>query len=299
LKNDGNTEYIGSFRVEKFFQIYFIQNVDLMAYTIKIFKSVTSKLKEAYRNHNTDAYIISFPNSGRTWLRVLIGKALCEKFGFSDEILVDTYKATSKAGILRTQFIHDYSSIIEGYSYRELPTDKSEYAGKKIIFLVRDIRDILVSHYFQATKRVGSFNGNISDFIRHDKYGAMKIITFYNIWYENMSKPRGFLLVRYEDIHKNPEKITASVLSFLGLDGIEDDIIRTSAEFASFRNLKNLEKEDYFQSDKIRPADTQDDESYKVRKGLIGGYRSYLSKADIEYIDELLLRLRCPFLKYT
>lgn len=216
---------------------------------IKALKSFVVRLKEGYRNRNTDAYIISFPNSGRTWLRILIGKALCEKFGFSDEMMIDTYKITSKAGILRTQFFHDYSSIIEGYSYYELPTDKSEHAGKNIIFLVRDIRDVLVSHYFQATKRVESFNGSISDFIRHDKYGAMKIIKFYNIWYDNMSKPKGFLLVRYEDMHKDPEKVTASVLSFLGLDHIEEDIIRISVEFASFSNLKNLEKEDYFQSD--------------------------------------------------
>ncbi len=263
---------------------------------IKIFKNFAVRLKEGYRNHNTDAYIISFPNSGRTWLRVLIGKALCEKFGFSDEIIIDTYKVTSKAGILRTQFIHDYSSIIEGFNYYELPTDKSEYASKRVILLVRDIRDVLVSHYFQATKRVGSFNGSVSDFIRHDKYGARKIITFYNIWYENMSKPKGFLLVRYEDMHKSPEKITASVLSLLGLDYIEDDILRTAAEFARFGNLKNLEREDYFRSDKIRPADTRDNESYKVRKGIIGGYKSYLSEADIQYVDELILELGCPLL---
>ncbi len=270
-----------------------------MEYMIKIVKNVVVRLKEGYRNHNTDAYIISFPNSGRTWLRILIGKALCEKFGFSDEIMIDTYKITSKAGILRTQFIHDYSSIIEGYNYYQLPTDKSEYAGKNVILLVRDVRDVLVSHYFQATKRVGSFNGSISDFIRHEKYGALKIITFFNTWYDNMSKPKGFLLVRYEDMHKNPEKITASVLSFLGLDYIEEDIIRTAVEFASFSNLKNLEKEDYFQSDKIRPADTRDNESYKVRKGIIGGYRSYISKGDMEYIDELISKLGCPFLNHN
>ena len=266
---------------------------------IKIVKNVVVRLKEEYRNRNTDAYIISFPNSGRTWLRILIGKSLCEKFGFSEDIMIDTYKITSKSGILRTQFIHDYSAIIEGYNYYELPTDKSEYAGKNVIFLVRDIRDVLVSHYFQATKRVGSFSGNISDFISHDKYGAMKIITFYNIWYHNMSKPKDFLLVRYEDMHKSAEKIIASVLSFLGLDYIEEDIIRTSVEFANFSNLKNLEKEDYFQSDKIRPADTQDNESYKVRRGIIGGYKSYLSKADIVYIDELIKRFGCPFLNYN
>ena len=57
---------------------------------IRVFKNFVVRLKEEYRNHNSDAYIISFLNSGRTWLRILIGKALCEKFGFSDEIIIDT-----------------------------------------------------------------------------------------------------------------------------------------------------------------------------------------------------------------
>jgi hypothetical protein len=266
---------------------------------ISIIKHYVTRLKDEYKKRNTDAFIISFPNSGRTWLRVLIGKTLCEKFGFPDDMIFDTYKITSKAEILRTQFIHDYSSIIEGYNYYELPTDKSEYAGKKVIFLVRDIKDILVSHYFHASKRSGSYTGNISDFIRHDKYGAMKIITFYNIWYDNMSKPKDFLLVRYEDMHKSAEKSIASVLSFLGLDKIENDTIKTSVEFAKFDNLKNLGKKDYFKSVKIRPVNIIDEESYKIRKGIIGGYKLYLSNADIEYIDELIIKFGCPFLNHN
>jgi hypothetical protein len=211
----------------------------------------------------------------------------------------DTYKGTAAAEILRTQITHGKPSIRVGYKYYELPKDRRKCKKKKVIFLVRDIRDVLVSHYFQATKRVGSFNWSMSDFISHDKYGAMKIITFYNIWYENMCKPKDFLLVRYECIHNWAEEILSSVLSFLGLDYIEEDIIKTSVEFAHFNNLKNLEKEDYFQSDKIGPADTQDNESYKVRKGVIGGYKSYLSKADIDHIDELVIRFGCPFLNHN
>ena len=88
-------------------------------------------------------------------------------------------------------------------------------------------------------------------------------------------------------------------MRFLGLDYIEEDIIRTAVGFASFSNLKNLEREDYFQSGKIGPADSRDNKSCEIRKGIIGGYKSYLSEADLEYIDELIRKSGCPFLNYN
>src|SRR3990172_11645288 len=78
---------------------------------------------------------------------------------------------------------------------------------KKVIFLVQNVKDILVSFYFQVTKREGNYTGNISDFIRSDLYGIKKILTFYNIWHENRTVPKEFLRFRYEDMHKNPGEV--------------------------------------------------------------------------------------------
>ncbi len=135
----------------------------------------------------TDAYIISFPKSGRTWLRILIEKTLCERFNLPEEIMLDTHKVTAASGILRTQMTHDNSSDSEGYKYyryNELSTDKRKYSKKKVIFLVRNVKDILVSFYFQVTKREDNYTGNISDFKRSDLYGIKKILTLYNIWHD-------------------------------------------------------------------------------------------------------------------
>jgi hypothetical protein len=35
------------------------------------------------------AWIISFPKSGRTWLRVLLGKALCEELHLDETVMLD------------------------------------------------------------------------------------------------------------------------------------------------------------------------------------------------------------------
>jgi Sulfotransferase domain len=262
---------------------------------ITLVSNFASRVKVEYKRRKTDAFIVSFPKCGRTWLRVLIGKAICEKFNFPDEFLIKTYEVTSKSGLLRTQLTHDHSAIIEGYRYQELPTDKSEYKNKKVVFLTRNIKDVLVSCYFQATKRVGGYSGNISDFIRNDKFGVMKIITFYNVWHENMSTPKDFLLIRYEDMHENPKKVLSATLSFLGLDVVEDDIITNAVEFARFNNMRKLEKIDFFNRSSMRPGNDTDEESYKVRRGVMGGYNSYLSSDDIEFIDQVIKETGCPF----
>jgi len=245
----------------------------------------------------TDVYIISYPKSGRTWLRVLLGKAICLQYGLPDELMLDTHRLTSAAGLLRTHFVHDYSEILSGLHYRRLPERKREYASKKVVFVVRDIKDTLVSSYFQATKRTYKFKGPISEFVRSETFGVKKIVTFYNVWHNNSHVPKDFLLLRYEDMHQNPSDALIRTLRFIGLEQIEDRIIKEAVAFASFNNMKKMEAGGYFKDAKMRPGDAGDEESYKVRKGVVGGYTTYLNEADIQYIDQTVAKMGCPFVQ--
>jgi len=244
----------------------------------------------------TDCYIISYPKCGRTWLRVLIGKALCTKFNIPENLLLKTYDLTARAGILRTQMGHDGAPLKTGISYHLLRFNKRAFRRKKVIFLIRDIKDVLVSSYFQATKRINKFDGNISDFIRRDEYGVKKIVTFYNIWHENRNIPREFMLLRYEDMQSNTEDALSKVLKFLGAGDVEKSIVEKAVSYASFSNMKQMEKNKSFGKYNIlTPKNENDDESYKVRRGVIGGYKDYLSDDDINYIDNMISEMGCPF----
>ena len=69
---------------------------------------------------------------------------------------------------------------------RPLATNKSKYRNKKVVFLVRDPRDVVVSYFFQRTKRSRSpVNLDMSSFIRDPGYGVNRIIDLMNIWAEN------------------------------------------------------------------------------------------------------------------
>ena len=258
-------------------------------------KEFGSKVVAQYLHHKTDAYIISHPRSGRTWLRLLIGKALCEMFKLPDKEMLDIYKLTTSAGISRTQLIHDHTSYTESYKYYYLSWDKRIYSDKKVIFLVRSIKDVIVSYYFYVTKRDKEFDDSISNFIRTERYGAERIVNFYNSWYESQNIPKEFMLLRYEDMMENTKTHLMEVFSFLGLEKIDETSIENAIQFAQFENLKKLEKNNYFDKKAMRPADEKDSESYKIRKGKVGGYEQYLSEDDSEYIDSVIRKIGCPF----
>src|SRR5688572_14287085 len=106
---------------------------------------------------STDIYIISYPKTGRTWLRVLIGKAISEHAKLNENLILKTPKLTAAVGLPITRFTHDDASLNAAQHYNTLETDKSRFRNQKIIFLARDPRDTIVSCYFQATKRINQF----------------------------------------------------------------------------------------------------------------------------------------------
>ena len=261
----------------------------------KIIKSLVKTIQEKQEFRRAKVFIVSFPKSGRTWLRVLIGKALCEKYGLDEQLIFDELKVTEAAGVLPTMYTHDGSSNTEGRHWRDLGAGKTPYQKKKILFLIRDPRDVAVSCFFQATKRKGLYKGTISDFIRDDCYGIRKIVTFFNIWHANQHVPEAFLPLRYEEMHADPAGNIRKALDFIGAGEVADEIIRRAVEYASFDNMRKLEEEGRFESKKLRPGKSRDEESFKVRKGKVGGFTDYLNAEDCAYVNGVMRELGCPF----
>ena len=244
--------------------------------------------------------IVSYPKSGRTWLRVLIGKALCDRFDLDEQVIFDKHRMAEAAG-LHISYTHEDAGISDRRPYADLGTDKSQYAKRKVLLLVRDPRDILVSCYCHLSKRTRSdaFRGSIAEFVRSDTYGIRKILAFYNIWEAGRQALPETSVLRYEDMHADPRLSLRTVLDFIGAQDIDDAAIARAVEYASFNNMKRLEEAKYFASRKMKPGDSEDDESYKVRRGVVAGYRDYLSPDDCRYIDDVMAEVGCDFYPLT
>jgi len=242
-----------------------------------------------------DRYLLSYPKSGRTWLRALIGRALVARFRLPEERLMETEDLVRAAQLPSFAFDHDGSSMMDACKGRRLSPDKSAFRGKHVLLLGRDVRDTLVSAYFHATRRLGIYEGTISSFIRDERYGADKVIAFYRQWFDARSVPRTFVFLRYEALHEDAPAALRATLDFLGARDVPASTIDDAIRFASFDNLRRAEAADAFRSASLRAANPADPESYKVRRGKIGGYVDYLSPADIAYIDEREAESGCEF----
>lgn len=222
-----------------------------------------------------EVLFVSFPKTGRTWLRVIL-----------DDLKVDI------------KYTHGCSDYRRRLSYKDIDIDKHQYESKRLIFLIREPKDVVVSNYFQAARRDIVYKGNIHEFIRDERYGIKKAVAFYDLWFENRSVPKAFLVIRYEDMHKDTLAVVKRVLEFLGIRNVSEDTLRETVQIFGFANMRRLEQTGYFEEDygkRIIPRNIRDEESFKLRRGKVGGYIDYLTEEDTEYCNKAIREMKCPW----
>jgi hypothetical protein len=264
-----------------------------------------------YAHRNTEVYLLSYPKCGRTWLRLMIGRAIVRHFQLPDDINLLFLAGSQRPHPLvpRIRVVHDDRPMLK--APEELETSKQRYQDKKVILLVRDPRDVIVSSYFEMNKRgrlfgdnpyetrQAQFDGSLSEFIFRRQGGFDTILEFYNIWAANRNVPAGFLLVRYEDLRLDASKELRRVLDFLGLEQINSSTIQEAVDYASFENMRKMEEQGKFQTGMLTPADKSDQSSYKTRRGKIGGYLDYLSPAEIKILNHKIADQLSDIYGYT
>ena len=252
------------------------------------------------RHLHASHFLISYPKCGRTWLRLLLGKALADHFCIeTDDLLSLKHVARSREDIPRIRVVHEDNPDYK--SPTELDAAKREFADKKVIFLVRDPRDVVVSIYYQQKYREDYpwEVPDLSDFLRKERGSMATILAYYNTWMDNRSVPEDFLLVRYEDMQEDTLRELKRTVRFCGLGDIPEKTLRRAVEFARFDNMRSMEEDEEMDSGGLSPGDPENESSYKTRKGKVGGYREDLSAEDIAFLDDMIEDKLTPELGYS
>jgi Sulfotransferase domain len=245
-----------------------------------------------WAHHRASAYVLSYPGSGRTWLTLLIGKALVDEFhiegGNPARI---TELASLRRGVPRVDVRHDGRPQLR--RPEDVERDKSRFASKPVVLLVRDPRDAVISYYFEASKRRGRFSGSPGEFLRHPVGGLDTLLTYYNVWAENRHVPKSFCVVRYEDLHADPVAQLERVMSTIG-HPTPAGVLEGAVEYSRFENMRKIEAKGFARPELDR-RDPKDTESFKARKGKVGGHREYLSPEDVDYLNARIAERLSPF----
>ncbi len=221
-------------------------------------------------------FLVSYPKSGNTWGRMLLANLLRaddEEISLLNvgQYIPDAY-VHAQVDIIRNLDSAFYTlplQIIKTHDFY-LPF----YRTKKVIYIVRDGRDVLTSYYhYLNTRRNESVS--ISDLIRGKSDSFGKWSNHVVSWSRGRCQQKHIL--RYEDLLTDTYAEVRKMLAFLNWV-IADDKIHDAIEQASFQNLRRLEKK----YGGINPIKAESDSKADFfRKGKKGDWMQKFSEADL------------------
>ena len=239
-------------------------------------------LRAPARNNLTifedDIFLVSYTRSGNTWIRFILG-TLIKKEGIDwknmESGIPDIYKVPNSTLLKyeRPRFIKSHEPYDNRYN--------------KVVYLVRDVRDVIISYYnfhlkFKQQKfPIKSIDDFLDRFIegRLDNFSRWDLIV--TSWLSNKNNIKyGFLLVKYEDIRKNTFREISNILDFSGFEIIEEEI-NNAIEWSSFNNMKKMESN---QQDAKLFKNT-DRERRFLRSGNSGDWVNILNENQINKIN--------------
>lgn len=248
-----------------------------------------------------DWVLMSWGKSGRTWLRVMLSRAYTLKAGLPASELLDFDNLKKRApGLPAVFFTHN--NYLRDYTGNR--HSKAHFRGKRIVLLVRDPRDVAVSQFFQWKFRMRPGKKFINDYPPHGadidtwefvldrEAGVPRIVDYFNGWAAAIPELVDVLVVRYEDMRADPAAVLRRILDFTGTP-VSDEQVREAVEFAAYDNMRKMEREGFFRGTgaRVKAADESNPQSFKVRKGKVGGYRDYFTDEQCARLDEMVAQL--------
>ena len=221
---------------------------------IYIFLQKLFRLNAARNNltiFDDDVFIVSYPRSGNTWFRFLLGHLLFHKkvnFINMDDIVPDIYKKNNNdlKKIKRPRYLKSHHPFDSRYP--------------KVIYIVRNPKDVLISNYYYYLKfhpndKKASFNAYYKEFMN-------KGVNDFGNWGSNVESwlinrehiKNGFHLCYYEDLLKNTYHEIKKIIKFLNLN-ISSNRILKAIDYASLNNMQRIEKKNFKFSKLLNKSD--------------------------------------------
>lgn len=230
--------------------------------------------------------MLSYPKSGRTWLRFMVDSYLCKTYNLPCANVFDAEKQLKQTRPI--QWTHLTGAMIAKLPYWAMGPWNLDKPSRQVPWLVltRNFQATLASAYFQARDRIQVFEGSPSEFLRDPRYGAIKLVTFYNLFEELRPTLDDCHVFSYETMLDDPRPHFVKVIKTLGLS-VDDAMIDTVIEEASFENMKKLSVAPEYAGSVLAPTDPTRPETFKVRSA--GRDKKQLfNDEDIAYIDRVV-----------
>lgn len=242
-------------------------------------RRTTTRMLAGYRFRasvrSTDVFLVAYPKSGTTWLGFLIASALADR--------MNNRQSWGTISDFR-QFLPDINSpfpstrTLDEFGSLAAPRVFSTHTlfsrtFKRVIYLVRDPRDVMVSYYYHHRRSVLSFEIDVDEFVRHNDMYPGDWGEHVRGWLQDPNDSR--LVIRYEDLHARPEDTLERVFEFCGLE-VSDEQLRAYIRKGSFDNMRRLEETKH-------PGNVR--AIRFVRQGKVADWRNELNDRSVKLIE--------------
>ena len=182
--------------------------------TNSVIKKITDDefLEEIDKTKADDVFIVGFPKSGNTWMQSLMAGVL---YGIDTEFMPDKLAQEIVPDVHGRKYYKRFG-VINFFKTHHLP--KPNY--KKVIYLVRDGRDAMVS-YYHFNKNLG-VDVTLEGMVKYGKnvYPA-KWAEHVSSWQKNPYNAV-ILTIRYEDLLNQPLIELNKICSFVNIERSEE-----------------------------------------------------------------------------
>lgn len=202
----------------------------------RLFRGMLRKLgvdrKAAIRKD--DVFLVSYPRSGNTWVRFLLANVIKHDTGQP----VDFYSVHS---VIPDSEIPEHRKLIDALASPRIIKSHSAYDPRfpRIIYLVRDGRDAMISYYNYQTAR-GRFDGSFKHFLLSSRipYGHWE--DHVQSWL-NAQGQTELLLVRFEDLLQDTQYELERMVQFIGISATPDTL-NYAVQTSTFDQMRKLEE---------------------------------------------------------
>jgi hypothetical protein len=232
-----------------------------------------------------DVFLVSYPRSGNTWTRFLLGNLFYQDdpvtFSNIESRIPEIYFNRDRflRQLPRPRMLKSHESFQPHYP--------------RVIYIVRDPRDVAVSFYHHNVKARNIPDGYpmasfVSRFIAGEfdhKFGSWRDNVL--SWTALRGNDPDFVMLHYEDMKRDTSNVLAKVVAFLERCSFRridssPQALQRAIELSSPERMRALEKQEA--SSWVLTKGTRSDKPF-VRSATSGGWKSHLAPESVAAIE--------------
>jgi len=241
---------------------------DLLQMIKRIFHKQSRSSLDRINLSDRDVFLVSYPRSGNTWVRFLFAN-----------LLKDTDEE------IHFQNVHQYvpelgrnEKIIQDLAFPRIIKTHSVFkeAFPRVIYLVRDGRDVYVSYYHYKKNQFSEIN--FENFLRRNDHFPCLWHEHVESWLFNPNVKTDIITIKYESLLENTHLELKRMVDFVDLKCSKNEI-NLAVQASSFEKMKEVSRRF---GRKYKPTGAKN----FVRKGIHGDWRDYFSESDKKYFKK-------------